>query len=138
MMKFNHFGILTSHPMRMLNFYIKKLGFKKEYQTILPKEVIYPIFRIPEACAMVKLGKFDIGLEIFWFENYRPNPNTTKTCAYNHIGVEVENKEKFCKRLADKFRVRVIKVSRGSHYAYFIQDPDKNLIEIKQENRLRR
>lgn len=130
--KFNHIGIFTGHHRRLLDFYLPALGFKKEYQALLPKEVMYPIFRIPYECHMVKLVRDDIALEIFWLDDYKLKSAGRWTAGYNHFGLEVKDREKFLKRLKAKFKARIIKVGRGSHFVYFIQDPDGNRIEIKE------
>ena len=141
--KFNHVGMFTKHPKRLLNFYLTKLGFKKEYQTILPKSVVYSIFKINAECIMARLTRNSVVLEIFWFrpsgcEEYELKTRVIGAVGYNHFGLELKDIDKFCNGLKQKFGVKVIRVNRGSHYNCFIQDPDKNLIEIKQENRLRR
>jgi len=37
-----------------------------------------------------------------------------------------------CQKLRRVFHIKVTKVKRGGHYNYFIRDPDKNIIEIKE------
>lgn len=149
--KFNHLGLFTQQPKRILNFYLRGLGFTKEYQTLLPGNVMYPIFKINHECHMAKLIRDDIALEVFWFapletkeksgrrkmsltgfENYKLKEARIGTAGYNHFGVEVKDRQKFCNTLAKRFGIKVIKIRRQDHYNYFIQDPDKNLIEVKE------
>lgn len=131
-MKFNHLGLFTQRPKRILNFYLRGLGFKKEYQTLLPKSVIYPIFKINQECHMAKLIKDDIALEIFWFGKYKLKDAGRGTVGCNHFGLEVKDREKFLRRLHKRLKLKIIKVDRGSYSVYFLQDPDKNLIEVKE------
>lgn len=133
---FDHLGMWTANPRRALNFY-QKLGFKKEYQGLLPKNVVYPIFKINEDCNIVKLMRDKLCLEIFWFT---PTPKScaaafknTRMAGYNHLGLRIRDRERFCGSLSRKFKIKVIKIKRGGHYNYFIRDPDKNLIELKEK-----
>lgn len=130
--KFNHIGIFTGHHKRLLDFYLPALGLKKEYQDILPKEVMYPIFGLPYKCHMVKLIGGGIILEIFWLDDYKLKSAGRWMSGYNHFGLEVKDRDRFIKRLKTRFKARIIKVDRGGHFVYFIRDPDGNLIEIKE------
>lgn len=149
--RFNHIGIFTGHHKRLLDFYLPVLGLKKEYQAILPKEVMYPIFGISYECHMVKLIGGGIALEIFWLapleakgkpgkrkvpltglDDYKLKSAGRWMSGYNHFGLEVKDRDRFIKRLKTRFRVRIIKVDRGGRFVYFIRDPDGNLIEVKE------
>jgi catechol 2,3-dioxygenase-like lactoylglutathione lyase family enzyme len=130
--KFNHIGIFTGHHKRLLDFYLPVLGFKKEYQAILPAEVMYPIFGIPHECHMIKLIGGGITLEIFWLDDYKLKGKGRWMSGYNHFGLEVKDRDRFIKRLKARFKARIVKVDRGGHFAYFIRDPDGNLIEVKE------
>lgn len=130
--KFNHIGIFTRHHRRLLDFYLLALGFKKEYQTLLPENVMYPIFGMPYECHMVRLTREDVALEIFWLDDYKLKSAGRWMSGYNHFGLEVKDRDKFLKRIKVRFKARIIKVDRGSHFVYFIQDTDGNLIEIKE------
>lgn len=130
--KFNHIGIFTGHHKRLLDFYRSALGFKKEYQTILPGEVMYPIFGIPHECHMVKLIGGGIALEIFWLDDYKLKSAGRWMSGYNHFGLEVKGRDRFIKRLKTRFKAKIIKADRGGHFVYFIRDPDGNLIEVKE------
>lgn len=130
--KFNHIGIFTGHHKRLLDFYMPVLGFKKEYQTVLSKEVMYLIFGIPYECHMVKLIGGGIVLEVFWLDNYKLKSAGRWMSGYNHFGLEVKDRDRFIKRLRARFKAGIIKVDRGGHFVYFIRDPDGNLIEVKE------
>lgn len=135
MMRFHHAGLFTAHPKRLLNFYTKKLGFKKENQTLLPKNIVFSLFKLKKDCRMLKLSKDAVTLELFWFSKSRgrdqPPERKPSGLGYNHLGIEVNDREQFCKWLNSKFGIRIIKINRGEHYAYFIRDPDNNLIELR-------
>lgn len=133
--RLNHVGIFTTHHKRLLNFYFSALGFKKEYQALLPSEVMRPVFGMPRECHMVKLVRDDIALEIFWLSDYKLKRAGGWVSGYNHFGLEVKNRERFLKQLGAKLRVKIIKVDRSGHFVYFIRDPEGNLIEIKEASK---
>lgn len=130
-MRLHHIGLFTNHPKRILDFYEEKLGFRKEYKMRIPKYTIRSIFGIAQDCFMVKLTFRDsIHLEVFWSVSDKLKSRPAGIVGYNHFGLEVSNRDKFCTRLVRRFKIRLIKVKRDNHYTYFIQDPDRNLIEI--------
>lgn len=130
--KLNHLGLFTQRPKRILNFYLRGLGFKKESQMLLSNQVMHHIFKIPQECHMAKLIRDDMALEIFWFEKYKLKETGTGACGYNHFGIEVRDREKFLRHISKRLKIKIIKAERGSHFVYFLQDPDKNLIEVKE------
>ncbi len=132
-MKFNHIGLFTNNPRRLLNFYEGKLKFKKVYQTELSKKVIKQIFGINEDCFMARLVLDEMHVEIFWPKKKNVlKSRIPNAIGYNHFGVLVKNKQRYCRNLRDKYKVKVIEVDRGNRYIYFIEDPDKNLVEIME------
>ena len=132
MVTLNHIGIVTAHPRRLFNFYSNKLGFEKSQETVLPEDIVYSIFKIPQPCTMAKLTKDGTCLEVFWFKNYRLKPRAKETAGYNHFGMEIKDREEFLTGLRREYHLKVTTIKRGDHYNYFIQDPDKNIIEIKE------
>ena len=82
---------------------------------------------------MVRLSCDETRVEIFWFSAGRhPASRLAKWAGYNHFSIEVENKQSFCEKLAKKSGVRIIRVERSGSRTYFLEDPDKNLIEIRE------
>ncbi len=132
MAQLNHIGIFTAHPKRLLNFYTCALGFTTSQEAVLPKRIVYGIFKLRKECTMVKLFKDAVCLEVFWLKEYKLKPNIKGAIGYNHFGLGVENRDAWLMRLIREFKVEVTKIKRGDHYNYFIRDPDKNIIEIKE------
>lgn len=130
--KLHHIGIFTAHPKRLLNFYLVKLGFKKESESILPRRQAYTLFRIPQDCTMARLIKGDLCVEIFWAQRAIRKSYGAGLTGYNHFGFEISGRDTFCYQLRKKFGIRAIKIKRQDHYTYFLRDPDKNLIEIRE------
>ena len=132
MTKLNHIGVVTNHPKRLLDFYTGALAFTRSQEITLSKEIVRSIFNIRKEATMVKLVKDKTCLEVFWFKDYRLKPRAQDTRGYNHFGIEEEKRGLLCQKLRRVFHIKVTKVKRGGHYNYFIRDPDRNIIEIKE------
>lgn len=131
-MKLHHVDVFTNHPGRILDFYQKKLGLKKEYKALLPKSIIKRIFGINIDCYMAKLSLGEFCIEVFWPLRGKFKNRTKDSAGYNHFCLKVKDKEVFCARLEGKYKTKVIKINRGdNYYIYFIKDPDGNVIEVK-------
>lgn len=129
----DHIGIFTAYPKRMMTFYVNKLEFKKEYQTILDKDTVYSIFSIRKDCNMVKLKRGAISIELFWFntDTYKVAPKVKSRVGYNHFGLAFKDRQSFLDELRKK-KIKIIEIKRQDRYAYFINDPEGNLIEIRE------
>jgi catechol 2,3-dioxygenase-like lactoylglutathione lyase family enzyme len=137
----DHIGILTNNASKLADFYIHKLGFKKEKQEILPASLAKPIFGISSDCQFIRLASAKIdsarsslrskGIKI---EIFQPRSlcfsDKLMVRGYNHWGFCVNDKKKFCQELKRK-KVRIIEAKRNGHSVYFIKDPDGNRIEIR-------
>ena len=55
---------------------------------------------------------------------------SNKTTGYNHWTLLVEDKGTFCQHLKEQ-GVEVIQVVKPHGYTFFIEDPERNLIEVK-------
>lgn len=132
MTRLKHVGVVTNHPKRFLDFYTGALEFTKSQEMLLPREIARSIFNISKEATMVKLVKGQTCLEVFWFKDLMLKPRAQDTLGYNHFGIEEEKRELLCHRLRRMFHIKVTKVKRGGHYNYFVRDPDKNIIEIKE------
>lgn len=130
--KIDHIALFTTHPTRMINFYINKLKFKKEHQAVLDKGTVYSIFKIKKNCNMVKLKTGEVTLEIFWFKADKLKPRRKSIGGYNHFGLAFKDREKFLGEFRKERGVKVIEIKRKDRYTYFINDPDRNLIEIRE------
>ena len=131
-MKYHHAGIFTNHPRRMLNFYTKVLRLKKINQTILPKTIVKKVFQVNQDFYLAKLSLEDSFLEIFWPVKKKIKNIGKIITGFHHICIVVSNKKRFCDRIEKKYRVKVIRIGRGSYFVYFIKDPDGNFIEVRE------
>lgn len=127
----DHIGIFTNNSRKLLNFYIKKLGFRKEKESILPKSIVKSIFDVSYACKFIRLVSGDMMIEIFEPTSPRMRKRIKNSIGYNHWGYCVDNRKKFVQKLKQK-KVNVIEVKRNDHIVYFITDPDENRIEIRE------
>ena len=125
----DHIGIFTTNYKRLVDFYVGKLGFRKEKQDVLPRTIVQPIFGLAGDCDVVRLESGGFKIEIF-----QPRParlkKRTGIFGCDHWGFCVGDRKRFCQRLKRK-KVKVIEVKRNSHIVYFAQDPDGNRIEIR-------
>ena len=119
----------TNNPNRLVNFYKKALGFKEESRQIVAKNVIKSIFGLDCRCLMIRLGKGALKIEIFKDTSIRFRKRAKNSLGYNHWGYFVGNRGVFIKTV--KSKAPVIKVERNGRFAYFIKDPDGNLIELR-------
>lgn len=126
----DHIGVFSNNYRRLLNFYVKKLGFREEFQTQLPASIIHKIFGIPCSCKFIRLVSGSVKLEIFQLFSGGLSKKHNRIIGYNHWGFRVKNKTAFCKRLKKK-KVKIIEITRNKRKVYFIKDPDANLIEIR-------
>jgi catechol 2,3-dioxygenase-like lactoylglutathione lyase family enzyme len=133
--RLHHIGIFTVHPKRMLNFYLTKLGFKEENRSILPKALGLVLFKVSSDCIMARLTRGNVCVEVFWAKAKMQKAPARCAIGYNHIGIEISARDAFCRRLKNSYRIGIIKIKRRDHYAYFIRDPDRNLIEIREPPR---
>lgn len=127
----DHIGIFTNNYDRLVNFYIGKLGFRKEKEGVLPKSIIEPIWGLASDCKFIRLVSGDVKIEIFDPITIDLREKIGDIIGYNHWGYEVEDREEFCRKLKRK-KVNLIEVKRDNHMIYFVKDPDGNTIEIRQ------
>lgn len=126
----DHVGLFTNDCERLMNFYVEKLGFKKEKTTMLPESLIEPIFGVASDCRFIKLAADNVIIEIFQPTSIRATTRLSSSAGLNHWGYCVGNREKFVEALKEK-KVAIIEVRRNAHKIYFIEDPDGNRIEIR-------
>jgi len=125
----DHIGIFSNHSKRLVDFYTKSLGFKKEKKEILPKIIVKKIFGISHNCKFIKLTSGHMKIEIFEPIDARMRKGLNDITGYNHWGYCVRDRKKFAQNLKRK-GLNIIEIKRNSHSVYFITDPDGNRIEI--------
>ncbi len=126
----DHVGLFTNDSDRLVNFYVEKLGFKKEKDTTLPESLTEPIFGVASDCRFVRLAAGNVMIEIFQPTSIKATTRLSSSTGLNHWGYCVGNRETFVEVLKEK-SVAIIEVRRNAHRIYFIEDPDGNRIEIR-------
>jgi len=124
-----HVGIFTNNLRRLYNFYTKKLGFKQEKNTVIPREIMAKIFGISCDCKLIRLVNNNAKVEMFSSDSAFFKRKLNWQMSYNHSSFIVRDRVKFCENLSRK-GLPIIKIKRNSHFTYFIKDPDGNRIEI--------
>jgi len=130
----DHIGLYTNHSKKLVDFYTKKLAFKKIKEEKLERSIFEQIFGIAVDCHFIRLMSDSVMLEIF-----QPIARRARECIRNNVGINhwgycVDNRELFVRRLR-KQRVPVIEIKRKDHLVYFVADPDGNRIEIRECNK---
>ena len=128
----DHIAIFTNNAQRLLVFYVKIMGFRKEREEILPESIMKSIFGIVSECRFITLAAGGARIELFQPLSVRLKKRRNAFTGYNHWGYVVDDREKFCQDLEMK-KVHILKVKRGDHFVYFVRDPDGNRIEIRYE-----
>ncbi len=127
-----HLGLFSSRVSLLSEFYIGKLGFTEGEMRTVPRDLMQDIFNIPVECRMIKLHRQNLVLEIFSPQGEELRPCKDGSMGFNHFGIWVQDKEAFCRELAEQ-DVPLIKVAYKDRFIYFVQDPDGNRIEIFEE-----
>ena len=127
---FDHIGIFTYQYKKLVDFYIRKLGFEKEKEELLSKSIMKPVFGITSDCKFARVTLGDIKIEIFSPIKATSRKKHNYTIGYNHWALCIADREKFFQKLKRR-KVEILEVKRNNHSVYFIHDPDGNKIEIK-------
>ncbi|MCK4251524.1 VOC family protein [candidate division WOR-3 bacterium] len=130
----DHIGIFTNDSKKLEDFYIKALGFKKEKESILSKQIVKSIFGTSSDCKFIKLVSGNMMIEIFEPISSRLRKKFNNIVGLNHWGYCVGDRKKFVKKLRQK-KVNIIEIKRNDHIIYFITDPDGNRIEIREDKK---
>jgi catechol 2,3-dioxygenase-like lactoylglutathione lyase family enzyme len=127
-----HIGLFTNNPKGLEKFYKSALGFVKEKENIIPKEIMYKIFGIRSKCNMIVLALSDIRLEIFYSRSLKFKKKIQSIIGLNHWGYFVKDKHKFVDILMQS-GIKVNRIKRDNNrFTYFVNDPDGNRIEIME------
>ena len=130
----DHIGLFTNDSKRLEDFYIKVLGFKKEKESILSKQIVKSIFGTCRDCKFIKLVSGNMMIEIFEPVSSRLRKKFNNIVGLNHWGYCVANKEKFIQKIRRK-KANIIEVKRNGQSVYFVTDPDANRIEIREDKK---
>lgn len=123
-----HVGIFVKDLKKVSRFYTAKLGFKLQKEFVAEKKMIKKLFGIND-CALIRyLERDGFGIELIYFSGLEARKKNTS--GSHHWTILVNDKDRFCKNLRRK-SVRVIAFQRPHDFVYFIEDPEKNLIEVK-------
>lgn len=125
----NHIGLITGNADILVKFYTEKLGFKESGARLIPAALMKKLFGLTSECQMTKLVLGEIVLEIFNPGGIDISLKREDTSGLNHWGLNVLDKESFCRDLAGK-GVEIIKAPYKDRYIYFIKDPEGNRIEV--------
>ena len=126
----DHIGLFSDNPKKLINFYVKKLGFEKEKEDLISKDTIYSIFGISLECRLIRLSAPGIKIEIFSSKDKPKRKKFKRIKGINHWGLSTGDRQIFLKKLI-KRKVKIVTIKRNSHKVYFIRDPERNLIEIR-------
>lgn len=125
-----HIGLFTNNLKGLVDFYTKKLGFKKIKEEILLEAVMESVFKIAIDFTFVTLIFGKLKLEIFKPLEGKLNTRLNRATGFNHWAFCINDKQKYIDILKAK-KVKVIETDRGDHSAFFVLDPDNNMVEIK-------
>ncbi len=124
-----HLGLISNNPADLIRFYTGEMGFTEGESRTIPLELVRSLFGLPAECRMTKLHMGDITLEVFAPQGVELSTRTDEQAGYNHFGLWVEDKKRFCSRLAER-GVEVIEAPYKDRFVHFVKDPDGNRIEI--------
>ena len=125
----HHIGIFTNDPQALITFYTEKLGFSQQATKTVSSAIMEPVFGLAATCSLTKLVLNVIVIEIISPEHGTLKEMGQNTSGYNHWGLQVPEKARYCQAL-EKKGIHVIRIEKNGGYVAFIKDPDGNLIEI--------
>jgi catechol 2,3-dioxygenase-like lactoylglutathione lyase family enzyme len=126
----DHIGFFTKNADKLIEFYTGILKFTLKRENVLDSSMASAIFGIDSDCRFIKLVHNDFMLELFEPLSAKIREGISEAACRSHWGYCVENREDFVKHMR-KMNVPVIEIKRNGRPVYFITDPDKNLIEIR-------
>ena len=130
----HHIGIFVFDMETMAEFYCHHLGFQCEREFSCDEQMMNDLFRINSASVVRYLQRGDFRLELFQFKNVRLTPRKGTPAGYNHWTLLVGDKASFCRELKNK-NVKVIEAVKKDGVVYLLEDPEGNLIEIKEKQK---
>jgi catechol 2,3-dioxygenase-like lactoylglutathione lyase family enzyme len=124
--RLHHVGIVCSSQERADRFYEGILGLSKIKVTELPEVLTEQIFHSAQRCLMIFYEKDGFAVEVFV-----PERLPAKNKIFEHLCLEVDEKEAFLKTCEEK-GLEVSRIPRGDTFLAFVEDYDGNLFEIKE------
>jgi len=118
-----HIGFTIQNRQDIKNFYKDLLGFEELSEFKLPAYIAKKIFNFNEQHTMTRLQKDDLIIELFWCKD-KPH------FVYNHVAIEVDNRDKFIKKVKDKGYPVTICPPFKKNDIIFIEDNSGNKFEI--------
>ena len=130
----HHIGIFVDDMERIIQFYCQHLGFRFEREFSCDEQMMKTLFRISTPSVVKYLRRGDFRLELFHFQNAKLIARKDTLRGYNHWTLLVENKEGFCQDLKKK-GIKIIEAAKKDGHVYLIEDPEGNLVEIKEKQK---
>jgi catechol 2,3-dioxygenase-like lactoylglutathione lyase family enzyme len=127
----DHIGFFTKNADKLIEFYTKTLEFTLKQESVLSSSMARAIFGIDSDCRFIKLVYNDFMLELFQPLSPKICDRVSRMSNLTHWGYCVEDREEFVQRLKTE-NIPVIEIKRNDRSVYFMTDPDKNLIEIRE------
>ncbi len=127
----DHIGLFTANAQKMMEFYIRALGFEFGSETNLPGSIVADIFGFAADCRFIKLYKDGFMIEIFEPLSPRLQRQLASRVGINHWGYCVAERDIVLETLR-KENVPIIEIIRNGRIVYFLVDPDGNRIELRE------
>jgi catechol 2,3-dioxygenase-like lactoylglutathione lyase family enzyme len=132
--KLDHIGWITKDLDKFEYFWCRGLGFKKVWEANIMPEKVKQLFGIEAATRAMRYEKDGMIVEIHVFDppmfDYSDNP--FDRFGINHIGLWVEDRERFIEDLKAKVYVEVKRYYDPSGWwNIFIRDLEGNWIELR-------
>ena len=121
-----HIGITINHKEDIQKFYKELLDMELIADFSISREISKHIFAIESENPIAFLQKDDLGLELFYSKKeVKP--------VYNHIGITVEDRQQFIKRVQEKdYPVKIFERD-NKHDLIFIEDRSGNKFEVGEK-----
>ncbi len=129
-MRVDHIGWVTNDLQKFESFWVKILGFKKIWESILSPEMTKTLFGINCGAKCIRYKKGKVTVECHLFDKpVVENKLRFRKFGINHIALHVQNRAKFLKLY--HFQVHIYHNPKGWDNI-FIRDFEGNWIELKE------
>ena len=132
--KLDHIGFVTNDIEKFEYFWCKGLGFELVWESNIMPEKVKRLFGIERATQAMRYQKGDMIIEIHIFNPpLQVGEIKFDTFGINHVGLWVEDREKFIDELRE--RIGYVEVKKyydpSGWWNLFIKDYDGNWIELR-------